>query len=86
LQFAEREQDGRPRRSRVMSATFLHVDKPLSPDEQIDAPAPACPGCGKPMWLTRFIRRASDDGVSDLRSYECRTCGALKDVTAAPAV
>jgi hypothetical protein len=37
------------------------------------------------MWLVRFTRRASDDGVSDMRSYECRNCGALKDVSARPA-
>lgn len=67
-----------------MNATFLHKDKVLAPDEEVDAPAPACPGCGRPMWLIRFTRRASDDGVSDLRSYECRNCGALKDVSARP--
>ena len=85
LQLAEREQDGRPRRSRVMNATFLHTDKALSHDEQVDAPPPACPGCGAPMWLARFTRRASDAGVTDVRSYECRTCGAVKDISAAPA-
>jgi hypothetical protein len=68
-----------------MTATFLHDDRAPSPDEQVDGPAPACPGCGKAMWLMRFTRRASDDGVSDVRSYECHTCGAIKDVSAVPA-
>lgn len=65
-----------------MNATFLHADKALSPDEQVDAPPPDCPGCGKPMWLTRFTRRASDNGEFDVRSYECRACGVAKDVVA----
>ena len=68
-----------------MTTTFLHRDKAVPADEALDAPAPACPACGRPMWLLRFTRRASDDGVSDLRSYECRNCGALKDVSARPA-
>jgi hypothetical protein len=65
--------------------TFPRVDRTLVPDEQVDTPAPPCPACGRPMWLVRFTRRASDDGVSDMRSYECRNCGALKDVSARPA-
>lgn len=67
-----------------MNATFLHADKPLSSDEEAAAPPPACSGCGQPMWLTRVTRRASDDGMSDVHSYECRTCGAVKDVAAEP--
>jgi len=82
LQLDGREQDGCWPRSRVMNATFLHVDKALSPDEQVDATPPDCPGCSKPMWLTRFTRRASDAGVFDVRSYECHACGATKDVKA----
>ena len=65
-----------------MNATFLHVDKALSPDEQVDATPPDCPGCGEPMWLRRFTRRESDAGESDVRSYECRACGATQDVVA----
>ncbi|HEY5278426.1 MAG TPA: hypothetical protein VIJ67_01615 [Pseudolabrys sp.] len=65
-----------------MKATLLREDRAVSADEQVDAPAPDCPVCGKPMWLLRFTRRASDDGVSDLRNYECRGCGARKDVAA----
>lgn len=68
-----------------MNATFLHKDRAQSPDELVDRPAPACPGCGKPMWLIRFTRRESDAGVSDVRSYECHTCGAQTDVEAPPA-
>jgi hypothetical protein len=79
------ERTGGRRRSRAMATTFLHADKALPPDEQVDAPPPECPSCGKPMWLVRFTRRASDGGVSDVRSYECHTCGALKDVRARPA-
>lgn len=67
-----------------MNATFLHADKAPAPDEQVDGPAPICACCDKPMWLTRFTRRAGDDGVSDVRSYECHTCGARKDVGSVP--
>jgi hypothetical protein len=83
--FQALERERLARRSRAMNPTFLRGDKTVAPDEQLDAPAPPCPACGRPMWLNRFTRRASDDGVSDVRSYECRTCGALKDVVAEPA-
>lgn len=59
-----------------MTTTFLHEDKVVPPDEAVDARPPACPACGKPMWLINFTRRASDDGVQDKRNYECKMCGA----------
>ena len=67
-----------------MNATFPHDDKSLPSDELIDAPAPECPDCRQPMWLIRFTRQASDDGLRDVRSYECRACGASKDTSAQP--
>jgi len=67
-----------------MTATFLPDHKSLPSDELIDAPAPHCPGCGEPMWLVRFTRRASDEGLRDVRSYECRACGASKDISVQP--
>lgn len=76
------EQDGGRWRSRAMNNTFLHADRTLSPDEQVDTAAPECSVCGELMWLNCFTRRASDDGVLDVRSYECRNCGAVKDITA----
>jgi len=80
------EQDGGRWRSRAMNNTFLHADKTLPQDEQVDTAAPECPACGKPMWLNCFTRRASDDGVLDVRNYECRSCGAVKDITAQAAM
>ena len=68
-----------------MNATFLHDDKSLPSDQLVDAPAPECPACGQPMWLIRFTRQASDAGLRDVRSYECRACGALKDTSTLPA-
>jgi len=32
-----------------MTSTFLHEDKIIAPDEQVDGPAPACEACGKPL-------------------------------------
>lgn len=65
-----------------MNATFLHDHKSLPSDEIIEAPAPECRACGKPMWLIRVTRRASDDGLRDVCSYECRGCGTLTDTAA----
>lgn len=67
-----------------MNATFLHDDKSLPSDELTDAPVPECPACRQPMWLIRVTRKASDAGLRDVRSYECRACGALKDMSARP--
>ena len=63
-----------------MPATFLHADKPISPDEEVDGHAPECEACGATMWLTNRTRRSTDDGTSELRSYRCKTCGAAKEV------
>ncbi len=57
-----------------MASTFLHEDKIIAPDEQVDGPAPICEACGQPLWLTNWRRRASDDGDVDVRSYECKSC------------
>jgi hypothetical protein len=63
-----------------MTATFLHADKPVSPDEEIDVRAPDCEACGATMWLTNRTRRSTDDGTREIRSYACKNCGAAKDV------
>jgi predicted RNA-binding Zn-ribbon protein involved in translation (DUF1610 family) len=63
-----------------MTATFLHDDKTIPAGEELDLHPPACPACGTTMWLVHFTRRSSDDGEHDVRSYECKKCGALKDV------
>ena len=63
-----------------MTATFLHADKPVSPDEEIDGRAPDCEVCGATMWLTNRTRRSNDDGTRDIRSYACKNCGAKKDM------
>jgi predicted RNA-binding Zn-ribbon protein involved in translation (DUF1610 family) len=68
-----------------MPATFLHDDKVIPPDEQVDGRAPACPVCGQTLWLVNWTRRASDDGDRDVRSYECKSCGHTAEiVTEAP--
>jgi len=68
-----------------MSSTFLHEEKVIAPDEQVDGPAPPCEMCGRPLWLVNWRRRASDDGDLDVRSYECKSCGhATEFVTIAP--
>gem|GEM_PF-647442 len=63
-----------------MTATFLHGDKIVPAGEEVDLHPPACPACGVTMWLVHFTRRSSDDGQRDIRSYECKRCGAQKDV------
>jgi predicted RNA-binding Zn-ribbon protein involved in translation (DUF1610 family) len=67
-----------------MTSTFLHEDKMVPLGEEVDLHPPACPACGETMWLVNFTRRSSDDGQRDIRSYECKKCGALKDVDGAP--
>jgi predicted RNA-binding Zn-ribbon protein involved in translation (DUF1610 family) len=34
---------------------------------------PACPSCGKTLWVTRITPRS--DGRTDLRTYGCQQCG-----------
>ncbi len=63
-----------------MTSTFLHEDKAVAPDEQIDGAAPACERCGRPLWLVNWTRRASDAGDFDVRSYECKSCGHTAEV------
>ena len=63
-----------------MTATFLHGDKIVPAGEEVDLHPPACPACGVTMWLVHFTRSSSDHGQRDIRSYECKSCGALKDV------
>jgi len=58
-----------------MPSTFLHEDKVIAPDEQVDGPPPACEVCGQPLWLVNWKRRASDNGDLDVRSYACKSCG-----------
>jgi hypothetical protein len=67
-----------------MNATFLHDDNSLPSDQLVDVPAPECPDCGQRMWLIRFTRQASDEGLRDVRSYACRACGASKIMSAQP--
>jgi hypothetical protein len=63
-----------------MTSTFLHEDKIIAPDEQVDGPAPACEACGQALWLTNWRRRASDAGDVDVRSYECKSCGRSTEI------
>jgi transposase-like protein len=63
-----------------MTSTFLHEDKIVPPDEEVDLHPPACPACGATMWLVHFKRSSSDEGQCEVRSYQCKTCGALKNV------
>ncbi len=63
-----------------MTTTFLHEDKIIPAGEEVDRHPPACPECGATMGLVHFTRSSSDDGDRDVRSYECKRCGALKDV------
>jgi hypothetical protein len=63
-----------------MTSTFLHEDKIVAPDEQVDGPPPACEMCGQPLWLVNWVRRARDDGDFDVRSYECKSCGHTAEV------
>jgi hypothetical protein len=63
-----------------MTATFLHEDKTVPAGEEVDLNPPPCPACGATMWLVHFTRSSNDDGQRDIRSYECKRCGALKDV------
>ena len=63
-----------------MTTTFLHEDKTVPAGEEVDLHPPACPNCGTTMWLVHFKRSSTDDGQQDVRSYECKRCGASKDV------
>lgn len=63
-------------------STFLHAEKPIAADEQVDGPAPPCARCGEPLWLKNWTRRASDNGDVDVRSYECKSCGHTAEVVA----
>jgi hypothetical protein len=58
-----------------MPSTFLHEEKVIAPDEQVDGPAPACEVCGEALWLMNWRRRAGDNGDVDVRSYQCKSCG-----------
>jgi hypothetical protein len=56
-----------------------HDNKP-SPDTVVSAVPPTCAGCGTDMWLVKVIKTISDDGISGIYKYECRTCGSYETV------
>ena len=62
-----------------MTATFLHDDKKIPPDEIVDTDAPLCE-CGQRMWLTRIETKTSDLGRDTEKQYECKVCGVARTV------
>ena len=57
-----------------MTATFLHQDKIIPPDE-INLGAPNCEPCGQRMWLTQVETKIGTT-IESKRRYECKECGA----------
>jgi hypothetical protein len=64
-----------------MTSTFLHEDKPVSPDEAVDMDAPFCK-CGGRMWLTRVKTQIYATGPESEKTYECKLCGAARTLFA----
>jgi hypothetical protein len=58
-----------------MTSTFLHEEKIVAPDEQVDGAPLRCELCDRPLWLVNWTRRATDAGDLAVRSYECKSCG-----------
>lgn len=63
-----------------MVATFLHDEKPVSPDEFSSEKPPICAGCNEPMWLLRVDKTVSDKGIDGTYTFECKHCGSLQRV------
>lgn len=63
-----------------MVTTFLHEDKPRSPDELPTDETPFCNQCGEPMWMTSVSKTIADHGTDGTYVYECRYCGGRKTV------
>ena len=58
-----------------MASTFLHEDKPQSPDERGGDRPPFCTQCGEEMWAMSVSTVSTDKGVDGTYSYECKHCG-----------
>jgi len=58
-----------------MASTFLHEDKPQSPDERAGDRPPFCTQCGEEMWAMSVSTVSTDKGVDGTYKYECKRCG-----------
>jgi 5-methylcytosine-specific restriction endonuclease McrA len=63
-----------------MTSTFLHEDRNVPPDEQIERDAPTCTVCGQQMSIIRIETLLSDSGTRSKRDYECSGCGAKQSL------
>jgi hypothetical protein len=61
-----------------MTATFLHPRTDPPADEMLDQVLVSCEVCGKPMWLTKVDTISSAQGIDCIKSFECKSCGALQ--------
>jgi uncharacterized Zn finger protein len=63
-----------------MTSTFLHEDRPRSPDDVGPDKPVFCDNCGNEMWMMNVEKNVSDAGIDGFYRYECKHCGLAQTI------